>query len=721
MKVLLAPALLLHFATLVAAPLTVHLKTVGETSSCSGSIRAEGSETVEREFSGDGDLLMDLDRSVPWNLSVRSAGCWAAPVIVPPDAGSSLDVTLWPAAELVMTVASEAPSAKIADVALRIASVPGAASVLPAVELRCDRHDERWICGVPAIPLDVRVSVAGAVPHYLWEVKSSPGGRTDLGIVKLQRGASVSGWVAMADGTEPTNVTVELTPEGFAGPAADSSGAQRRAITVRANRRGFFQFPHTAPGTYRVTAKREGWSPATASAVEVEEGSERGLKGSLRIQPLARLEVAIQPPLAPDGSPWVVKVDRRVPMSTYITTVVKGEASPAGLWEHQGLPAETYDLSVRDHGGSVFHNRKVEVSSGMPLVVVTIESVAIRGRVRLGDEPLEATISFSGNDGAPVHLKTDADGIFAGVLPREGKWRVQLAPKDLPLRLRPTSIEVRRPDGEPAAVLNIDLPGNHVRGIVVDDAGKPADAVVSVIRGRSVDGYVNTDAEGRFDLPGVDEGDVVVEADADDAHAAVPHHVGEHSQEVRIVVQRAMNVSGVLIDPAGYPLAGALVRTSGVTIPSRGNIVSGPSGEFSVSIPMGTAAFDMVILTPSGVTKLITVTVPRDRRQLGEILLGRAVGSLRIRMIGSRGWPFVQSDQSTLVGLAALLPPPDGSPQRRGVTPDGLTLFVEAGTYTFCPERRPSDRCVSRVVSAGGETFVDAGGLFDPEIAAAPQ
>ena len=179
-------------------------------------------------------------------------------------------------------------------------------ALVPPARIECPVTKTTCRCMVPATPLDVRLAVNGFAPRYYWSVEPS-----HLGDVALARGGSLSGTIRF-DGDAPPLNTVALELKPVAAPPMNEgcSTAETRLasrdLAVRPNERGFFQFAQLEPGRYTLIAKKEGWSRARRTDLEVRDGEETALPQPVVIEPLAEVDVFIQPALDPYGKPWQV-------------------------------------------------------------------------------------------------------------------------------------------------------------------------------------------------------------------------------------------------------------------------------------------------------------------------------------------------------------------------------------------------------------------------------
>src|SRR5262249_14765596 len=103
---------------------------------------------------------------------------------------------------------------------------------------------------------------------------------------------------------------------------------------------------------------------------------------------------------------------------------------------------------------------------------VRIDLVTVRGSLALGKEPLAATLWFGGRHASPGgRVEDDGRGRVDGVLPRKGRWRVQIAAAKPALEaLRAVVVE---PDRAGRAEVDIRLADTHLLGRVLDEQERP--------------------------------------------------------------------------------------------------------------------------------------------------------------------------------------------------------------------------------------------------------
>lgn len=154
------------------------------------------------------------------------------------------------------------------------------------------------------------------------------------------------------------------------------------------------------------------------------------------------------------------------------------------------------------------------------------------------------------------------DGTFAGWLPSEGHWNVQITPNEALQRVR-TRVDVRIPPNGVRAQVPIDLPGGRIEGTVVDEESNPvADVEILVLQGTDIAANGGSDSEGRFAIVGLEPGSFVLYARTRDLFSDhQPSTVSAASATKQTLVLRGpAERSGRLVRSSGAPVIGALIR-----------------------------------------------------------------------------------------------------------------------------------------------------------------
>lgn len=685
--------------------------------SCAGVVKIAdtSSESIVSDVnvsSAENDeLVLPRPRGEAVSVSLVSQDCWSPLIEV---TAESTDVTIptWPRSSLVVRLAGNPLTATQAQLDVLVETVSGeriAGSPVPCAAAK----GGVWECPTPIGTLNLRLSAPGYAPRYLFGLAVRPEERLDLGTIELMKGASVSGRVNVSgpsDGME--EVTVTLSPT-YRTPSRPDIATRHAS----ANNEGFFQFSSVPAGSYEAVATKRGWSSSTPTSIRVVDGEETVVKGHLVVEPLAKLNLTVQPPVYDSGHDWNIRIEREGSRRGQLIPVSDETVPVTGLYERDSLERGRYRVTIRDPFGSVVARERLEVSAGYSSYNITISTFPIKGRVTLGDEPLDARIRFSWKDGSTLLFDSNAEGLFHGVLTHEGKWRVEILPKGrrrLRIQSRTESIEAAN---EGAARVDIVLPGGLLEGMVVDVLGKPSQAQVLLTRDGQVEAIDATSADGHFNLVGVDKGAAVVTAIGEDATSGPVAVFVEESQNelVRLVLHGTRHIDGRIVTAGGLPVAGVLLRYTTPAMIDTKETVSGPSGEFRLAVPGPGDFVTVVALSPGMPTKEKSFPTTESGGMV-ELPMGGASATLVVALPGVPPWPFITTDGYGFVGLRFLNPPVSGGGTLFGnLGSDGFEYVVEPGRYIICPEETVSRACGAVFLSPGERAVVDGRRLWREE------
>jgi hypothetical protein len=282
----------------------------------------------------------------------------------------------------------------------------------------------KWSCALPTSTYDLVFEAAGFSPQYRWAVRVRPGKASDVGVVELKRGASVTGWAAVEEGAfDPASCRAHLAP--YLSPGRGVEMAQKVAATTletRVGKDGFFQFNAVPAGIYSLEVRQKGFAPASLSPIEVRPLTETSLREPLTLRRPFELLIAISPPVDWLGQHWRVEVNR----VDSATPGVQAEAY-AGSADEQGavaVPGQApgrFSVQVADSRENRLFFKFLNFSPAEARQEVELKLLTVQGTVKLGKEPLAATLWFGGLYGSPgVKMESGTDGKFHGVLPKDG-------------------------------------------------------------------------------------------------------------------------------------------------------------------------------------------------------------------------------------------------------------------------------------------------------------
>ncbi len=485
-----------------------------------------------------------------------------------------------------------------------------------------------WRCRLPAGRLDVALHPKGFVPQYLWNVDVKAGSTSPLGVWKLQRGASVAGWITQEDGAPAEKCRVRLEPMTAPGRPNDPTLEFLRTVAseVPCQKKGFFQLSGVRSGSYAIVAQQND-AKAQMSPVEVWEGAESRLTLPIVLRRPLDFEVTLSPPTDWLGRPWRVEALRANEYRAgWEDPSYRAEASSEGRVRiPKRFPGRFWIIVYDRLGNQVFSDPHVDLLDPSQPYPINIDLLWVKGTVRLGDQPVSGRLFFGGRSGAvKIEMSSDTDGRFEGPLPKPGKWQVEIEGAQPAVKTF-TKVEVKKPKGDHASV-DIDLPDTKVYGRVVDPSGKPA-ARAQVTLGSVGTIVTDTDAKGEFELRAFPEGTTELSAErtAEGGHEVSDTYMFQSSGDgahgpVVLTLRRNRTIRGKVVAPTG-PVIGATVN---VWPASGGNGVAstlrtGLDGTFELKVPEGTQAVQAIVSPPGGALKAYEVNVSSDAELLLQV------------------------------------------------------------------------------------------------------
>lgn len=588
-----------------------------------GTVRLKEVGGQRREVSlplaGGRPLVLRLPPRSLWELQVDSPGHWAKSETVATSTTSeplTRPVEVWPAARIrgrLTTAGKEdRPPTQIA-LGFESPPTPRAGGRIRNGRSIClvDR-EQVFVCEAPALTLDLAIRADGFVPSYRFGLALQPGKELDLNLVTLRRGASVAGWAEVPDGVlAAEKCTAWLYPAvAPGGTSFDTTERLRRAsLTAPVKSDGFFQFAGVPAGTYTVQVDQPGFAPGTASPIEVYPLSETLLRHSIQLRRPLTIEVALSPPVDWLGQPWALTVWRASDFSANYegAPAFQGPVPRDGRVAVRGQTPGAFLFEVKDSLGNSLVSEEGRPVEGPEVTQVRLEVplVWVSGTVTYGKDPLQASLEFGGRHGAVrVMMESDEAGEFEGVLPRGGRWPVDVeAPEDG----IDTRVETRvKPNAEGQARLELRIPDTQISGRVLAEGGPlPEDTRVTLsspagARQKAVG------RDGEFEFRGTPPGRVALHAEAfaaDHSEASEPSFVevlgsGRHGP-INLLLQRNKRFSGRVLGARG-PVAGAVVVITASVPRSAFGVTrrTDLNGEFVAHVPYLSQQVTAVVSPP---------------------------------------------------------------------------------------------------------------------------
>ncbi|HEY0512051.1 MAG TPA: carboxypeptidase-like regulatory domain-containing protein [Thermoanaerobaculia bacterium] len=555
-------------------------------------------------------LQLQLDPGSSWEVSADLPGFWVPrKTLTAGGAGetSHLRLDLWPLGTIGGRVQVREKGLALPPEVL-VKTVAASALLnrpaMPPGVLSCPVDKEgHWSCSLPAATFDLAVTAEGFTPHYLWKIAVPPAKTLGLGTFQLERGGSVAGWVAVEGGTiDPAHAVARLSL--LAACDTDANTIQqldRTAVERPVGKSGFLQFTGLAAGSYALEVRQPGLAPARVTDVRVVPRGETFLSEPLLLTRPIALELEIVPPLDERGETWHAQVIRRAEDSRPAPMAFDGQADTEGRFAVPDQSPGWFRVLVLDSRGNRVHSepeRKLEASAR---TTIELHRTVIDGRLRLGSEPLAGSLWFGGSHGEKsVKMEADATGHFAGLLPSQTFWAVEIEATEPRLRAR-VRTEVH-PDSSGRASVAIDLPETRVFGRIVDQRGEPAPKAFVVATTQGLDQHVEADAAGGFDLRAVPEGSLSLIASdggsGQSERAVVNALQGAPVGPVELRLRPVRRLSGSVRSPLG-PVPGArIVALANAPAAGGGEAMTGLDGTFSLELPANLDAVTAVVKAP---------------------------------------------------------------------------------------------------------------------------
>jgi len=393
----------------------------------------------------------------------------------------------------------------------------------------------------------------------------------------LSTGAGLTGQLLDGSDAPVGGATLRLQRSlGGTDPLAWSSARvldPRGPLETTSDEQGSFSWEHLPPGTWDLAVRAGGYAEEAVPGIELEEGRTRDL-GLLHLTAGTALEGRVQDP---DGAPLAGAQIFLSMSSAFFFSA--DEPAPDSISDTDGwfsIPdlraGAQVDLEVRCEG---FVRRTLPgVVVARELLSIELAPAARLAGVVLGEDGAAVSGAFvtahqeagTAGPGGRVwadlplsHAPTDADGRFELEELPSGRLRL-LVRADGWMPEERTGIEVGTGTVES---LTIRLRrGAAIEGRVVAADGSPvSDAAVDVVEssGRGFRG-VRSDGDGRYRLEGVEPGQRVVGASAEDGRSTTRElEVIEGTNTLDLVFEPGWPVAGVVVDAAGAPVADALL------------------------------------------------------------------------------------------------------------------------------------------------------------------
>lgn len=652
-------------------------------------------------------LRLQLAPGSSWEVSADLPGFWVPRktlVIGRTGQMSHLELDLWPMGKISGRVqVQEKGIAPPQEVLVKTVAAPALLKrpPMPPGALACPVDKEgNWSCSLPAATFDLVVTAEGFTPHYRWGIEVPPIKTTALGTFQLHRGGSVAGWVAVEGGViDPAHAVARLSL--LAACDTDASSVlqlDRTAVERPVSKDGFLQFTGLAAGSYSLEVRQPGLAPAHLTDVRVAPRAETFLPQPLLLTRPIALDFEVIPPRDERGEAWRAQVTRRAEDSRPAPIVFEGPADLEGRFTVADQSAGWFQVVVLDSRGNRVHSEPERQLDASTRHTIELHRVAVAGRLRLGSEPLAGTLWFGGQFGEKsVRVEADGEGHFAGVLPIQTFWVVDVEATEPRLKIR-TRTEIH-PDRSGRATVSIDLPDTRVFGRIVDQHGQPAPQAMLVITTQGLDQHIQADGAGAFDLRALPAGLLSLIAVGDGSvqseRTVVSAVQGDKVGPIELRLRPSRRLSGTLSSALG-PVAGArIVALANAPAVGGGEAATGPDGVFSLDLPANLDSVTAVVKAPGFGTQAFPL-VAEDKAV--SLAVSEAAGQLAIAL------PLASADlqrenlrvalfQNGLEIPIALLreDASTSAPSSRDGAPVLLLANLAPGQYQACIARKQVD------------------------------
>ncbi len=584
------------------------------------------SETAPRHYEtsieAPGSVVMDLEPTSVWQLSIASHRFWAAPEIVSVSKGpGTARLELWPTTRVVGQVEAEQNEEIPPSVELRFESSPKIRPKIERASVTCPVQDGRYQCALPATRLDLRLRAEGFISHYFWDAELEAETHR-LGTSVFRHGASIVGWVEMEDSSESfDDAVVTLSLESASATMSETTEIRRSALDLAAtvNPRGFFELVGVPEGLYAVTVEHPAFAPGRYAPIQVLTNAEAELY-PIPLRKALALGLSIRP-ARPDASRgWGVELFQLGQAPGHLDLAAVGVVGKDGTWSRAGLTPGEYVLRITDGPETVWHREDLLLPAGAETIEhqVDLPGEELVGQVLLGSEPLAAELYFGTYHGAVrIPARSDPEGKFETYVPLRESWTIDVHARGQHISQRFQDVSPQSVDEEGRRWLELVVPATTVEGTVVDSQSRPVENARIHASGRAGGQTQRSKGDGSFALRGLRPGKYWLRAKSRDRRSAmirIEVEVEEPSSPVELVLETNRQVTGQVIGPSGRGVVGTkivgLIEQSAehpvaFEIPEA---VTDLTGSFSLELPDLAEGVILTVFPPGFATRQVRVS-----------------------------------------------------------------------------------------------------------------
>jgi len=646
------------------------------------------------EVSGDDAKELEVD--------LKADGFWMPQQRLTISLGALLPISVWRTTSLRGHFSVQSRGELPKTFAVEIQPPPGtaAATVPAATTFDCPvGPDASWQCAVPAVTLDVVIRAKTFIPNYAWDLKLKTGVVTDLGVIVLKHGASFIAWL-----DRRTSKSLKVPARAHLirmvmanSPTLGSRLSQSVADGVF-NPHGVVQLAPVPPGTYTLEVTASGFAPARLDEIKIYEGRESALRLPIVLEPPVNIRLSIDPPHDPTGAPWRVTLVRRNELTFRGSAIAEG-SSANGIFEAAGQAHGHYVVIVKDRNGNWYANRDFDIQNAADAQrTIDIGALRVHGKVVVANEPIGAHLVFGGRSGEQrVSAVADDDGSFNVVLPRSGKWAVDVESKQAGIFATVTTTVATNQHE-----LEIDLPDTEVAGWVTGlDGNRVAGAIVTF---STTAGVISrrTEPDGTFRFRGVSEGTAHITASdqrssIESRFLEIPISEGLHREDLELILENPRTLKGE-VAAQGQPVVGARIDGYGfgTGMARQQRAVSDLDGGFELSFPESSTEIALIVAAAGHPLQAFS-TPPSEAPIVLD--LSSVGGVLRLSMPAWGSRPGLRYN-GIAIPMAELLE--WARAQGSSLGGDFLEIpNVAAGLYQFCVARSSNFVCKDGKLAPG--------------------
>lgn len=361
----------------------------------------------------------------------------------------------------------------------------------------------------------------------------------------------------------------------------------------------------------------------------------------------------------------------------------------------ESLPSGVYAVALTGSEPTERFTQKINVGTDDERILrLNVPKRRLSGQLTMGGQPLgRVTVNLQHDTWHwRARLTADADGRVSAPLWDEGDYFVDLRDGDL---TAPVKLMAALAGAE--AKLDVALPNRRIRGVVVDEQGKPVGNAKMILRGER-EGLVApiailTTKDGRFDYPAIEPGRHTMRINAD-GYLAAPElsfdvTAADEVLEHRITLDSGTTRNLQVVDTHDNPIAGAVVLAS-TDGHVRALANTDVHGRVRIATPKDTAC--AIWIVPNG-GSLAAYRLEREASAASatRIVVADATASLDVRTLLSDGTPL--PNVSFVLRYNGELAPVDvANLMRRGgnslsTNADGVAALerIPSGTYELWP------------------------------------